>query len=314
MLKNKVTYFILFGLLLACSKDGDNPYDGISDKQPTYINPPSVELNPTNFAGLHQNIFSKTCANSGCHDGNFEPDFRTIESAYNTLIDHAPIKNTTDNRFKLRVTPGNAAESVLFHRLTVDIDGQSGIMPLVVDEDSDYNSKRSQYIQNVRDWINAGAPDMFGDLPATADPYPKCVGFLASNINGTTIYNKPGGKGSSIIPSNITDAYLWFAFEDNQLSATDLQVDGMKLAINPFEFDTAQTQILEIAPTTLKYAGFNQDTVIYTHRILKNLANFPIGATLYTRSFIKDNVNPLTTIPNNSSPYYLIEYFSFRRE
>ena len=314
MLKKKITYFILFGLLLACNKDGDNPYDAITDQQPTYINPPTVELNPSNFAGLHQNIFSKTCANSGCHDGNFEPDFRTIESSYNTLIGHAPIKNTTDNRFNFRVVPGNASESVLFHRLTVDIDGQSGIMPLVVDEDSDYNAKRSQYIQNVRDWINAGAPDMFGNFPASADPYPKCVGFLASDVSSTSIYNKPGGKGSSIIPSNITDCYLWFAFEDNQLAAKDLQVDGLKLSINPFEYDTAQTQLLELAPSPIKHAGFNQDTVIYTHRILKSLTAYPIGATFYTRSFIKDNVNPLTSVPNNSSPNYLIEYFSFRRE
>jgi hypothetical protein len=28
----------------------------------------------------------RTCANSGCHDGTFEPDFRTLEGSYNTLL------------------------------------------------------------------------------------------------------------------------------------------------------------------------------------------------------------------------------------
>ena len=313
-MQRKLIYILLFACVLACSKDSDNPYADVISTKPTPVTPPSVELNPTNFAGLHQNIFSPTCANSGCHDGTFEPDFRTIESAYNTLLNHAPIKNTTDNRFKWRVKPGDAVNSVLFHRLTVDIDGQSGIMPIVVDEDSDYNAKRGQYIQNVKDWINAGAPNMFGELPNVDDPFPKCTGFLASDLSSATIYNKPGGKGSSIIPSNIGDCYLWFAFEDNAVAPENLTIEGIKLSINPFEFDTASFKTLELAPTPIKFAGFNQDTVTYTHRLQVSLSPFPIGASFYTRAYVQDNVNPQTAIPNNSSPYYLIEYFSFRRE
>jgi len=41
--------------------------------------------------------------------------------------------------------------------LTFDIDGNSGIMPLAVDPDSDWESQKETYIQNIRDWIQAGA-------------------------------------------------------------------------------------------------------------------------------------------------------------
>ena len=34
-----------------------------------------------------------TCANSGCHDGTFEPDFRTVGSSWNTLVNHPVIAN-----------------------------------------------------------------------------------------------------------------------------------------------------------------------------------------------------------------------------
>ena len=37
-----------------------------------------------NFAWLHQQAFAPTCANSGCHDGTFEPDFRTVGASWNT--------------------------------------------------------------------------------------------------------------------------------------------------------------------------------------------------------------------------------------
>ena len=68
--------------LAACSPETpENPYDDL---------PPVVEtegftvpsLPEGNFAWLHQQVFAPTCANSGCHDGTFEPDFRTVGSSW----------------------------------------------------------------------------------------------------------------------------------------------------------------------------------------------------------------------------------------
>ena len=165
----KMKHILIFSCLLvavftiSCSEEDTfvNPYDQIEEE--TNQDTTQIELDPTSLAGLHANIFIKTCANSGCHDGTFEPDFRTIQSTYATLVDHPIIKNDPQNSFSLRVVPGDVAASQLIARLEYDIDGNSGIMPLVTEPDSDWNEKKEEYIQNIKDWINAGAKDALGN-------------------------------------------------------------------------------------------------------------------------------------------------------
>lgn len=149
--------FIAFPFLFfACKKDAPtNPFEEVLN--PNGENEMPVELEAASLPGLHQNIFKPTCANSGCHDGTFEPDFRTLESTYNTLVNHPIIKNDPANSFEFRVVPGNVNASQLIARVTYDIDDNSGIMPLALEPDSDYNAKREEYIQNIKDWIAAGA-------------------------------------------------------------------------------------------------------------------------------------------------------------
>ena len=160
-------YLLFFVLLIifsfaACKTDDFvNPYDGINN--PEEMTEENINLEPTSFAGLHANIFSKTCANSGCHDGTFEPDFRTIESSYNTLVGAAIIKNDPQNSFVHRVVRSDVNASQLVARVEYDIDGNSGIMPLVVDPDSDWEMNKATYIQNIKDWIAGGAKDVFGN-------------------------------------------------------------------------------------------------------------------------------------------------------
>lgn len=158
LLLNLVFVFIL----VACQKEEpQNPFDTISN--PTDETEQEEILDPTSIAGLHQNIFLPTCANSGCHDGTFEPDFRTIESSYNTLVNHPVIKNDAAETYTYRVVKGNVAASQLVARVTFDIDGNSGVMPLVIESNSDYETKREEYIQNIEDWIADGAKDVFGN-------------------------------------------------------------------------------------------------------------------------------------------------------
>jgi len=155
---------LAIALFVGCGEDDDtfiNPYDQIDEE--IQQDSTDTELDPTSLAGLHANIFIKTCANSGCHDGTFEPDFRTVESSYNTLVNHPIIKNDPQNSFEVRVLPGDAAASQLVTRLEKDIDDNSGIMPLIIEPDSDWPEKREEYIQNIKDWIAAGAKDALGN-------------------------------------------------------------------------------------------------------------------------------------------------------
>ena len=128
-------------------ENGENPIDTVI----------VVELDYTGLVGLQDQLFRPTCANSGCHDGSFEPDFRTLGSTYNTLVNHPVIKNDAANSFTYRVVPGNVSESQLMNRLTVDIDNNSGIMPLALEPDSDYPTNKEVYLDWVRRWINEGA-------------------------------------------------------------------------------------------------------------------------------------------------------------
>lgn len=148
----------LTALLFACSKNEHvNPFDPFKPKDDVVVDDDSLSLE--SLAGLHQRVFRPTCANSGCHDGNFEPDFRTIESTYNTLVMQPVIKNDPQNSYTHRVVPGDPDASQLIARLTFDIDGNSGVMPLVIEPDSDWVEERENYIAHIRAWIAKGAPD-----------------------------------------------------------------------------------------------------------------------------------------------------------
>jgi hypothetical protein len=118
---------------------------------------PQDSLMYTGLPGLQDRVFQPTCANAGCHDGTFEPDFRTLGSTHATLVNQAVIKNDAQGSFQFRVVPGDTAASQLLARLTYDIDGNSGIMPLVIDPGSDYGRNRDLYISWVKRWILEGA-------------------------------------------------------------------------------------------------------------------------------------------------------------
>ena len=84
--------------LVACTKE-ENPFDAI--ERPA--EEPVAQLLPLdNFAGLHQRIFRPTCAVSGCHDGTFEPEFRSIAGAYNSLVLHPVTANDPQESFTYR--------------------------------------------------------------------------------------------------------------------------------------------------------------------------------------------------------------------
>ena len=105
-------------LVFFSCKEEINPFD-FNESDINLDNDTLYFLEPTDFSALHNNIFIPTCANSGCHDGTFEPDFRTIESSYNSLVYQPVIKNDINNSFSYRVEPGNSSKSVLYHRLIV---------------------------------------------------------------------------------------------------------------------------------------------------------------------------------------------------
>jgi hypothetical protein len=122
------------------------------------------------FELLQRELFAPSCGIPACHDGSFEPDFRTAESSYNTLVYHPVVKNNSSNQFTYRVVPEKPEESVLYERITnCCFVNQNDRMPFTVGDTLD----RSK-IEMVKNWILEGA---FNQSGAAYPPPPTPISF-----------------------------------------------------------------------------------------------------------------------------------------
>ncbi len=296
-------------LITGCDKAPDNPFDNQGGTDPTDPEPIPADLGT--IEGLHARIFAPTCANSGCHDGTFEPDFRTIESTYNTLVYHPIIKNDPMGSYQYRVVPGNPDASVLMARLTYDIDNNSGLMPLVVDPGAEWNTKSEEFIQALRTWIQNGAKDIFGQSYNLQDAVPTMHGVIAES-NGIYMERNDAGQGAFRVPQNVTQLSVYFSLLDDKTLPQNLTVNEIKFADGPDAFAGKPVQNLEVLATPITYKGYYGPQVQYTHKIVINPQQMAVlNQTVYFRIYVKDNVNPVTEIPTNAGVYYIKNYFSF---
>lgn len=158
--------FILFLALISCGNDQPpNPFD-IGTGEPVDT------ANLTGFAALHEKFLEPRCANPACHDGTFEPDFRTVEGSYNTLVYHPVVKNDANGTFEYRVVPGDVNQSWLINRLMTAND-TLGRMPLYAEP------LTWDEVKEFSDWIMAGAPDARGNLPIEPNEVPRFEWYVA---------------------------------------------------------------------------------------------------------------------------------------
>ena len=93
-------------MINSCKKDNTpapaNPYNSIN-RTDTSSN--TISTDSLSITYLQQKVLSTRCALNGCHDGHFEPDYRTPMSAFASLV-YAPIvKNNSAMSYKFRVIP-----------------------------------------------------------------------------------------------------------------------------------------------------------------------------------------------------------------
>ncbi|MEM6345346.1 MAG: hypothetical protein AAF927_15750 [Bacteroidota bacterium] len=290
-----------------------NPFEGNQDPQDSLI-APIEQLEPNSIEGIHARVFRPTCANSGCHDGTFEPDFRTVEAAYNTLVWHPVIKNDPAGSYTYRVKPGNSAASVLWNRLNQDIDGQSGIMPLQTDPGSDWEEKKADYLANIKAWIDGGAKDVFGNPPQNGELAPSLQGMLAFPVGNTTNrLSRDGANGPVKVAAGTNQVDLWFSFSDDNTAASDLLHNKLKLSIEVDGFEGQGEQALQIVNPINGPGLFG--TTSYTHKITVDLSSFASGNLVYVRVYVKENAQAsITEIPTNGSANYTKAYFSMERK
>lgn len=303
---------ILITALASCSKKGsDNPYDNweVENRKPVLEDKP---IDPNTIQGLHKHVFKPTCSNSGCHDGNFEPDFRTVESTYNSLIDRFSTNTDPDNpQFSKRVVPGDAAKSMLIHRLSVFIPGSQGIMPLSVDPGSDWNEKKNEYIQNIKNWINDGAKDQFGNAPAILDFSPQPGGLLVY-ADGSAVALPRSGFNPVNVPPGAASLRLLVSFIDDKTPVSQFGTTTINFSLNPNVYDSTSLAMQTLSQA-VQAKGLNGADVEYWHYIDVNTDDIGLpGDVIWFRTETSDQVNPPLFIPGKDASFNTVKYFAIR--
>ncbi len=313
----KIQHYFLLTLcllILSCKKksSSSNPFDdwSVSQRGPVM---PDVPIDPNTIQGLHKNIFKPTCANSGCHDGNFEPDFRSIESSYNSLINRLATNTDPQNtQFVKRVVPGDAANSMLLHRLSTFIPGSQGIMPLSLEPNSDWISKKNDYIENIKTWINNGAKDEFGNSALSYDFPPQIAGMIAF-ADGSSTPLPHSGYNPVEIPSGTNSIKIMIAFSDDKTAVNQFGNTTLNYSLNPNNYAGSESA-MSIESTPFNAKGFNGANVDYWQSITLTVSTLGAAANdvLWLRSQTTDNVNLPVYIPSVPSSFNLKKYCAIR--
>ncbi|MBL7950310.1 MAG: hypothetical protein JNM62_01205 [Flavobacteriales bacterium] len=303
-----ISLFVL--VLAACQKETPNPYDELERGSPN----PTVDAIPQdNFAWIHQKILRPNCALSGCHDGSFEPEFRSIGSAYNSLVFHPVVANDPEESFTYRVLPGDVQASFLHERLNVFVPNTSGIMPLGLSENSSWPANRDAYKAVIDNWIATGARDMFGQLPGQGNLQPQVTGILAFMAGGSS-NPFPRGEGEGVQPIEVSGNAidLWFAFSDDTTPASALTHNKVKVAVGGAAFEAVPALDLQTG-STITGPDLSNSNTSFTHRVQLPLASYASGTTLFVRVYVQDGDHDTPTeIPDDGTTAPMSNYFTLR--
>ncbi len=318
-----ITLLFVITIVLSCQKDTTNPYDD-PNLDPPQSNDTNYFNDASSFSSLQHNIFQPYCNNAGCHDGTFEPDFRTIESSYNTLVYQPVIKNNMENNYEVRVKPGESEKSVLYARLLADsngtstFDNNSQVMPLTADivydpdQSNAWHGVKNQLIPNIKSWIDSGAKDMFGNLPVEPNNKPQMRGCIAFLTGQTTQLNREPPRSTIYIPSNASSIDLWFSILDDKLTPNQLMYNKIKFAPNVLSFDNQPEYDLEVITPPLIETGFYLNTTDdFYHKYTLDMSLYNSGDVVFMKIYVQDDVNGITEIPSNGAEYQIIKHFTF---
>lgn len=295
-----ISCLVLLGLLfiMSCTKEPDapeNPYNSVNYNTDTNK---ITEPDPASIIGLHKNIFSPRCAIPGCHDGTFEPDFRTVQSTYTTLV-YQPVNKYTVNgtdSFEYRVIPKKIQESFLHERLTTTT---SDYMP------SNGNKLTSAQIALIDQWIGDGAKDENGNEPVKPNNLPNVLGYVAFDsvfVQRFDTIRKDGiAYNPFLLPTN-KNFQLVFVLEDDETPVSQLTVNQVKISLASNNFVAATSY----SASFLNIFGFE------VYLISLNTATFTPATNYYFRYYVNDGMHPTNLeFPRNELPSYYKSLFAF---
>lgn len=311
-----LTTMVAIVLFVGCDKDTvlpPNPYDSI-----VYPTPPAPidTLNPNSIVAIHRDILRPSCSVPGCHDGSFEPDFRTVQSSTSTLVYAPIIKNNADSAFTYRVVPYDTAQSVLHERLTnCCFVNQNDRMP----QDNIGVPLETEYITRIENWIMGGAKNMFGQVAQYPNQAPQ-IGFYAVvdtfELN-TVIAAANAGFPLSAETNRIDGIYynpfilnanqnfaMLIAVEDDSTALGSLEVNKLKFSYDPDDFSPTAPGYQERTAQFISYPGFE---IWY---VQLNTSLFNADEVVYMRYYVSDGEST-TEMPRDEMVIQYKTFWSF---
>ena len=287
-------------VLINCTEDDFpiNPYDGIDYGNSTLV---IDTVSSTSFVKLHRDVLGPSCNVMGCHDGSFEPDFRTVESAYNTLVYHTIIKNNLAEDFTYRVVPGDTGLSVLHERLTnCCFVNTNDRMP----QDNIGNTLPEADLDAVTAWILEGAKDITGAIPNAPNNLPNIKYFYVTNADYDSVYseNRIGGLfyNPFLMPNNEQVNFI-FRVKDDHTIAQNLKINQLSISENIDDFSNS---IIAVA-----YIASNSSPKVFILQF--NTSDLEVNKTYFMRYTVSDEEDQITTYPNNQTSFVYKNIWSF---
>ena len=287
-------------VLINCTEDDFpiNPYDGIDYGNSTLV---IDTVSSTSFVKLHRDVLGPSCNVMGCHDGSFEPDFRTVESAYNTLVYHTIIKNNLAEDFTYRVVPGDTGLSVLHERLTnCCFVNTNDRMP----QDNIGNALPEADLDAVTAWILEGAKDITGAIPNAPNNLPNIKYFYVTNADYDSVYseNRIGGLfyNPFLMPNNEQVNFI-FRVKDDHTIAQNLKINQLSISENIDDFSNS---IIAVA-----YIASNSSPKVFILQF--NISDLEVNKTYFMRYTVSDEEDQITTYPNNQTSFVYKNIWSF---
>ena len=309
---------VVFGCRKEIVNNETNPFAGI---KPINNSVNTVLPDSHSIVGLHQYTFKRTCALSGCHDGTFEPDFRTVQSSYSTMVYQPVIKNNATYSFKYRVKPGDYKMSWLHEKVVTDD-------PIISRMPVNLPALSAGEVKAIRRWIEEGAKDMFGNSPSSPNYEPVFYGMAAfatvANVEiridtlRSGVITNPFALPQKVPGQNITitDADIWFGMVDRGEDSTTVdqfQINELMISDKMDDFTNAKIVKATYSATPKVVPNFSgRNTGYFFWKVKINPQDFQKDKVYYMRYKVSDGKQKNPTIqPNNSSPIQLKTYASF---
>ncbi len=286
----RILYICAAALVFAsCTTDtGTNPFD----VDPT--DDPGANL--TGFAAIHERILEPRCANPACHDGTFEPDFRTVEGSYNTLVYHPVVKNDADLSYQYRVVPGDVHQSWMYNRLVTSND-TLGQMPLYGEPLS------NQEINLIKAWIEDSAKSTNGTVALPPNQVPNFNWYVAfsgdvnwSNWNQNRI-DETRTEWAAPFAADAGDTIRLLLHMNDDLIPSE-QLENVQIYIG------AQEDYGNMTAIDASYFVGDYWTLSFAPN------TFNAGDTTYFRVQFSDGTSNVSS-PDHESPWWYVDHCSF---